>query len=156
MIRPIEGNIPNAIPKWFNVSKHCAYHSGVQGHDTEDYYGLKNKVEALIKEGVIQLTRVQPNIHNNPLPNHGDASVNVILTEKEWNLEGTIIAIGDIEKSIIQEKTLIEVESLPRSISIMDNASHEVSFHKSELPPKDFWHNKPLHIDNKYGNKFIS
>ncbi|XP_060175148.1 uncharacterized protein LOC132605892 [Lycium barbarum] len=73
IIQPIEGKIPEPIPKWFDGSKRCAYHSGVVGHATEDCYGLKNKIEALIKEGVIQLAEAKPNVVNNPLPAHEDA-----------------------------------------------------------------------------------
>ena len=75
IIQPIEGKIPEPIPKWFDGSKSCAYHSGVVGHATEDCYGLKNKIEALIKEGVIQLAEAKPNVVNNPLPAHGNAKI---------------------------------------------------------------------------------
>ncbi|XP_060198907.1 uncharacterized protein LOC132627530 [Lycium barbarum] len=75
IIQPIEGKIPEPIPKWFDGSKRCAYHSGVVRHATEDCYGLKNKIEALIKEGVIQLAEAKPNVVNNPLPAHGDAKI---------------------------------------------------------------------------------
>ncbi|KAG5610993.1 hypothetical protein H5410_022274 [Solanum commersonii] len=43
-IQPIEGKIPDSIPKWSNGSKRCAYHSGGVGHDNEDCYGLKTKI----------------------------------------------------------------------------------------------------------------
>ncbi|XP_049382777.1 uncharacterized protein LOC125847126 [Solanum stenotomum] len=92
MIQPIEGKIPDPIPKWFDSSKRCAYHSGVVGHDTEDCYGLKNKIEALIKEGAIQLTGPQPNVNNNPLPKHGNANVNMITIEEDLDVKGEVIA----------------------------------------------------------------
>ncbi|KAH0672543.1 hypothetical protein KY284_023630 [Solanum tuberosum] len=42
-------------PKWFDESKHCTYHLGATGHDTESCLTLKDKIEFLIKENVIQL-----------------------------------------------------------------------------------------------------
>ncbi|PHT32385.1 hypothetical protein CQW23_28722 [Capsicum baccatum] len=52
-------------------SKRCAYHSGVVGHDNEDFYGCKNKIEALIKDEEIQLAGPQPNVSSNPLQTMG-------------------------------------------------------------------------------------
>lgn len=83
MIQPIEGKIPDPIPKWFDGSKHCAYHSGIVGHDTEDCYGLKNKIEALIKEGAIQLAGPHPNVSDNLLPNHRNANMKMITIEED-------------------------------------------------------------------------
>ncbi|KAH0634436.1 hypothetical protein KY284_037222 [Solanum tuberosum] len=101
MIQPIEGKIPDPIPKWFDGSKRCAYHSGVVGHDTEDFYGLKNKIEALIKEGAIQLTGPQPNVNNNPLPKHENANVNMITIEEDLDVKGSIVSIGKVEKDTL-------------------------------------------------------
>ncbi|KAG5595599.1 hypothetical protein H5410_036831 [Solanum commersonii] len=44
VLQPVEGKLPDPIPCNFNGSKRCAYHSGVQGNDTEDFYGLKNQI----------------------------------------------------------------------------------------------------------------
>jgi len=101
MIQSIEGKIPDPIPKWFDGSKRCAYHSGVVGHDTEDCYGLKNKIEALIKEGAIQLTGPQPNVNNNPLPKHGNADVNMITIEENVVRNGSIVPIRKVENDTL-------------------------------------------------------
>ncbi|XP_049370758.1 uncharacterized protein LOC125835694 [Solanum verrucosum] len=92
MIQPIEGKIHDLIPKWFDSSKRYAYHSGVVLHNTEDCYGLKNKIEALIKEGAIQLIGPQPNVNNNPLPKHGNANVNMITIEEDLDVKGEVTA----------------------------------------------------------------
>ncbi|KAH0669397.1 hypothetical protein KY289_023890 [Solanum tuberosum] len=42
-------------PKWFDESKHCTYHLGAAEHDTKSCLDLKDKIEFLIKENVIQL-----------------------------------------------------------------------------------------------------
>ncbi|KAJ8562447.1 hypothetical protein K7X08_011738 [Anisodus acutangulus] len=67
ILQPIQGNIPNPVPKWHDKTKHCAYHSGIPGHDTENCYALRDKIEALIKEGVIQLKGPSSNVNDNPL-----------------------------------------------------------------------------------------
>ncbi|XP_049386709.1 uncharacterized protein LOC125850930 [Solanum stenotomum] len=131
MIQPIEGKIPDPIPKWFDGSKRCAYHSGVAGHDTEDCYGLKNKIEALIKEGAIQLTGPQPNVNNNPLPKHGNADVNMITIEENVVLNGSILPIRKVENDTLSafdalimtthEQTLIEVTAATTYMSIYNS-----------------------------------
>ncbi|KAG5620850.1 hypothetical protein H5410_006068 [Solanum commersonii] len=60
MIQPIEGKIPDPIQ--FDGSRRCVYHFGVFGHDTENCYGLKNKIEPLIIEREIQLSGPHPNV----------------------------------------------------------------------------------------------
>ncbi|KAJ8563703.1 hypothetical protein K7X08_032155 [Anisodus acutangulus] len=79
ILQPIPGNVPNPVPKWHDEAKHCAYHSGISGHDTENCYGLRDKIEALIKEGVIQLKGPASNENNNSLPDHDDANVNIMI-----------------------------------------------------------------------------
>ncbi|XP_059281345.1 uncharacterized protein LOC132035043 [Lycium ferocissimum] len=90
ILQPIQGRVPNPLPGWYDGTKRCAYHSGVAGHDTENCLTLKDKVEALIKEGVIQLKGAPPNINDNPLPNHGDANVNMIAIDEEFQVRAPI------------------------------------------------------------------
>ncbi|XP_060190790.1 uncharacterized protein LOC132620095 [Lycium barbarum] len=98
ILQPIQGRIPNPLPGWYDGIKHCAYHSGVTGHDTGNCLALKDKVEALIKEGVIQLKEAPPNINDNPLPHHGNADVHMIAIDEDCNLEGTIVSVKGKEK----------------------------------------------------------
>ena len=35
-------------PKWYDFNAQCEYHGGVQGHSTESYTPLKDKVQVLI------------------------------------------------------------------------------------------------------------
>ncbi|KAJ8537150.1 hypothetical protein K7X08_035551 [Anisodus acutangulus] len=93
ILQPILGNVPNPVPKWHDEAKHCAYHLEIPGHDTENCYALRNKIEALIKEGVIQLKGPSSNENNNHSPNHDDANVNMITVDEERNLEGTIVPV---------------------------------------------------------------
>ncbi|XP_049375476.1 uncharacterized protein LOC125840547 [Solanum verrucosum] len=84
VLQPVEGKLPDPIPCNFDNNKRCAYHSGVQGHDTENYYGLKNQIESLIRRGVIKCILAPPNVNNNPLPNHGNWEVNIVTLDDEY------------------------------------------------------------------------
>ncbi|XP_055830916.1 uncharacterized protein LOC129899948 [Solanum dulcamara] len=120
ILQPIQERIPNPLRGWYDGTKHCAYHSRIAGHDTENCFTLKDKIEALIKEGVIQLKGVAPNVNKNPLPNHG--SVNMITIDEECNLEGIIVPVKEHKNVmtsafiapiiIIQARAPFEVEVL--------------------------------------------
>ena len=88
LIVPIPQKMPDNPSPNFDYSKRCAYHSGGPGHETEKCFALRDKIQDLIDEKVIHLKA--SNVHNNPLPNHGDEKVNMIDPSKECNLEGTI------------------------------------------------------------------
>ncbi|XP_047268215.1 uncharacterized protein LOC124898622 [Capsicum annuum] len=47
------GKIPNPLPKWFDETKRCSFHSGVLGNNTEDCNRLRHRIECLIKAGEI-------------------------------------------------------------------------------------------------------
>ncbi|KAJ8526239.1 hypothetical protein K7X08_028716 [Anisodus acutangulus] len=107
----------------YDETKHCAYHSGITGHDTGVCFALKDKIEALIKEGIIQLKGPPPNVNNNPLPNHDNANINMITVDEENSLEGTIVPVRT-EKRVkssalitpiitVQVRAPFEVEVLP-------------------------------------------
>ncbi|XP_055826447.1 uncharacterized protein LOC129894858 [Solanum dulcamara] len=135
ILQPIQARIPNPLPGWYDNTKHCTYHSGAAGHDTENGLTLKDKIEALIKEGVIQLRGAAPNVNNNPLPNH--ENVNMITIDEECNLEGTILPIKE-EKNVmasafiapiitIQARAPFEVEVLvpkPRITVLVAQSTH--------------------------------
>ncbi|KAF3658446.1 hypothetical protein FXO38_13198 [Capsicum annuum] len=95
--------------------KHCTYYSRVAGHDTESCLSLKDKIETLIKEGVIQLKRAPPNVNNNPLSNYENAHVNTITIDEECNLEGTIVSVINKEKvktsTFIAPETTVQVQA---------------------------------------------
>ncbi|XP_070004558.1 uncharacterized protein [Nicotiana sylvestris] len=69
--------------QWVNPNKICAYHSGIKGHTTIEYRTLKDKIQTLIDNKVIQAKEATPNVHNNPLPDHIGDSVHVIETNEK-------------------------------------------------------------------------
>ncbi|KAJ8562448.1 hypothetical protein K7X08_011739 [Anisodus acutangulus] len=82
-----------------------------------------DKIEALIKEGIIQLKGPPPNVNNNPLPNHDNANINMITVDEENSLEGTIVPVRTEERVessalitpiiTVQVRAPFEVEVLP-------------------------------------------
>ena len=53
LLRPINGWIPKHSTSNFDLSKNCAYHSNIQGHDTEQCAALRNKIQNMIEKGKI-------------------------------------------------------------------------------------------------------
>ena len=78
LVYPVEGRIPDPLPRSFDPTKTCAYHSGVKGHSTDRCYALKHKVEDLIEAKQITVKPPTPNVVNNPLPTHDGAAINMI------------------------------------------------------------------------------
>ncbi|KAI5426540.1 hypothetical protein KIW84_032105 [Lathyrus oleraceus] len=72
---------PPAIPVnpqwWYKPDLHCVYHSGAPGHDVENCFHLKIKVQDLMRCGILSFEDSGPNVKKNPLPKHGK-SVNMV------------------------------------------------------------------------------
>uniref|UniRef100_A0A1S3XV51 Retrotransposon gag domain-containing protein n=1 Tax=Nicotiana tabacum TaxID=4097 RepID=A0A1S3XV51_TOBAC len=67
----------------YRAGTRCAYHSGAEGHDTDDCWTLKRAVENLIEQRKIVLRDEDvPNMTNNPLPAHNNG-----LSEKKIEVE---------------------------------------------------------------------
>ncbi|XP_050895005.1 uncharacterized protein LOC127101595 [Lathyrus oleraceus] len=69
---------PEPLPWWFKPDLHCAFHQGAPGYDIENYYPLKNEVQKLIKSDMMSFEDRAPNVKENLLPAHGNASVNMV------------------------------------------------------------------------------
>ena len=52
------------------------------GHSTKNCFPLKAKVQSLVKAGWLkfQKTGKEPNVNQNPLPNHENPVINVVVT----------------------------------------------------------------------------
>ncbi|MCD7446351.1 hypothetical protein HAX54_005958 [Datura stramonium] len=53
ILHPKNDDIPNPLRKDFDPNKHCAFHSGMQGHDTNECRHLKKEIQKLIISGRI-------------------------------------------------------------------------------------------------------
>ncbi|XP_050877217.1 uncharacterized protein LOC127080975 [Lathyrus oleraceus] len=72
------GPPPDCLPPWYNPNAHCPFHEGALGNDLEGCYALKHRVRELIESKILSFKDMGPNVKNNPLPPHGDPTVNAI------------------------------------------------------------------------------
>ena len=70
-------NPDTSSPK-YNLNTKCAYHSNSPGHETDQCWALKNKIQDLIDNKTIEFDPTPtPNVITTPMPNHGKG-VNVV------------------------------------------------------------------------------
>ncbi|XP_070019347.1 uncharacterized protein [Nicotiana sylvestris] len=101
LLQPVPQTRQNLTSPSYRAGARCAYHSGEEGHDTDDCWTLKRAVENLIEQRKIVLRDEDvPNVTNNPLPAHNNGLViRMICEDKEFDPTlKAIIAIADVEK----------------------------------------------------------
>ena len=70
-LRDPSANPDTSSPK-YNLNTKCAYHSNSPGHETDQCWALKNKIQDLIDNKTIEFDPPQiPNVTMAPMPNHG-------------------------------------------------------------------------------------
>ncbi|XP_039022778.1 uncharacterized protein LOC120155276 [Hibiscus syriacus] len=70
-------------PKWFDINAQCEYHAGASGHSIENCLAFKKLVQRLRQRNIINFgDSEQPNVAQNPLPNHAGTGVNVVIEER--------------------------------------------------------------------------
>ena len=63
---------PNTTSPRYNSNARCAYHSDSLGHDTNDCWALKNKVQDLVEAKEIEFDPPEtPNVIMKQIPKHG-------------------------------------------------------------------------------------
>ncbi|XP_070001894.1 uncharacterized protein [Nicotiana sylvestris] len=100
-LQPVPQTRQNPASPAYRADVRCAYHSGAEGHDTNDCWTLKRAVENLIEHGKIVLRDEEvPNVTNNPLPSHNNGPlIGMICEDKEFDPAlKAIIAIDDVER----------------------------------------------------------
>ncbi|XP_050913604.1 uncharacterized protein LOC127128392 [Lathyrus oleraceus] len=70
--------VPANAQWWYNPELHCMYHFGAPGHDVENCFPLKTKVQDLVRSGILFFEDVGLNVKKNPLLEHGKAVVNMV------------------------------------------------------------------------------
>ncbi|XP_019240246.1 PREDICTED: uncharacterized protein LOC109220243 [Nicotiana attenuata] len=70
LLQPVPQTRQNPESPSYRPGARCAYHSGAEGHDTEDCWTLKRAVENLIEQKWIVLK--DEDVTNNPLPAHNN------------------------------------------------------------------------------------
>ena len=63
---------PNISSPKYNPNAKCAYHSNSPGHETDQCWALKNKIQELIDNKTIEFDPpATPNVITAPMSNHG-------------------------------------------------------------------------------------
>src|SRR3954462_14662163 len=66
---------PNTSSPHYNPNARCAYHSNSPGHDTDNCWTLKNKIQDMIDAGEIKFDPpATPNVITAPMPNHNKSA----------------------------------------------------------------------------------
>ena len=69
---------PNTTSPRYNPNSRCDYHYESPGHDTNDFWALRNKVQDLIEAKEIDFDALEkPNVITAPMPKH-DRRINVV------------------------------------------------------------------------------
>ncbi|GAU51875.1 hypothetical protein TSUD_416600 [Trifolium subterraneum] len=89
--------VPAVLPTWYRSDLTCAFHQGAPGHDVERCYALKKAVQELIRNKVLSFKDENPNVRNNPLPNHG-SSIHFIQDCQETS---TILSVKDVKTPLV-------------------------------------------------------
>ena len=85
----------------FDPSKKCKHHFGAKGHILEECHHLRDCVQDLIDNKLIQFDNATaPNIITNPLPPHQEGNVNAIITVEE--------RVSDFSSSSFPWKALLQ------------------------------------------------
>ncbi|XP_070004539.1 uncharacterized protein [Nicotiana sylvestris] len=135
---PVPQTRQNPASPAYRAGTRCTYHSGAEGHDTDDCCTLKRTVENLIEQRKIVLRDEDvPNVTNNPLPAHNNGPViGMICEDKEFDPAlKAIIAIADEEKkpkvAPKQDKGEKKKETTP------PKSEKKIEVETGGTPPKD-------------------
>ncbi|GAU47885.1 hypothetical protein TSUD_404570 [Trifolium subterraneum] len=107
--------VPAVLPTWYRSDLTCAFHQGAPGHDVERCYALRKVVQELIHKKVLSFKDENPNVRNNPLPNHG-SSVHFIQSCQETstilsNPQGCSQVQEDIQKLMDKGELVVTKKS---------------------------------------------
>nr|XP_012466212.1 unnamed protein product [Gossypium raimondii] len=81
-------------PKWYDANAQCEYHAGTKGHSIENCTAFKKLVERLINLGIVKIgDSSEPNVAENPLPNHDNKGVNTIIEYEGRRVKANIAEI---------------------------------------------------------------
>ncbi|KAI5424283.1 hypothetical protein KIW84_030466 [Lathyrus oleraceus] len=120
---------PPAVPTnpqwWYKPELQCVYHFGAPGHDVENYYPLKTKVQDLVRRGILFFEDVGPNDKKNPLPEHGKAAVNMV-----WGYPGKYKGVIEILQNRDEDEVnvMFHVFRIPEPVVVRyDGSKKKVS-----------------------------
>ncbi|XP_058775524.1 uncharacterized protein LOC131649781 [Vicia villosa] len=100
---------PNTSLPRYNPNARCMYHSNSPGHDTNNFWTLKNEIQDMIYAGEIEFDPPEtPHVITAPMPNHGKA-VNDVGDGPY------VFSVADLTTSLlIVKKMLLQAGLFPR------------------------------------------
>ncbi|KAI5437495.1 hypothetical protein KIW84_023564 [Lathyrus oleraceus] len=102
-------HIPEPLPWWYKSDLRSAFHQGATGHDIENRYPLKYEFRKIVKSGMVSFKDRAPNVKANPLPAHGNSSVNIVdgcPSANFKNLERVVIQYDNSNSNHINQRSV--------------------------------------------------
>ncbi|XP_050908405.1 uncharacterized protein LOC127122034 [Lathyrus oleraceus] len=98
------GPPPAVLPPGYDANARCEFHSGAPGHSIENCKALKYKVQDLIDSKAITFAPKRPNVNNNPMPPHNNASVNMMEADNGRRL---MSCVDELKTPLIEIKNAL-------------------------------------------------
>ncbi|XP_050920128.1 uncharacterized protein LOC127137744 [Lathyrus oleraceus] len=95
------------MPLWYKHDQYCAYLQGSPSHDIENCYLLKHEFQQLVRSRIMSFEDRALNVKANPLPIHGNSSVNMV---DGYPGEYKVYDVRHIRRYLVElHKTLCEI-----------------------------------------------
>ncbi|XP_050877043.1 uncharacterized protein LOC127080791 [Lathyrus oleraceus] len=98
------GPPPTVLTPGYDANAHCEFHSGALGHLIENYKALNYKVQDLIDSKEIMFSPKGPNVNNNPMPPHNNATVNMMEADNRRRL---MSCVDELKTPLIEIKNAL-------------------------------------------------
>lgn len=104
---------PQPLPWWYKPNQHSAYHQGAPNHVIKNCYPLKYEVQKLVKSGMVSFEDSAPSVKANPLPAHGNSSVNMV---DGFPGKCRVFNVRRIQKSLVE---------IHKTLSLISDCEHD-------------------------------
>src|ERR1051325_2626979 len=96
-------HVNTSSPK-YNPNAKWAYHSNSPGHDTDNYWALKNKIQDMIEAREIEFDPPVEtlNVINAPMPNHSKSSNAIDEDSYVYDMNNLTISLMTVKKDLLQ------------------------------------------------------
>ncbi|XP_050895943.1 uncharacterized protein LOC127102641 [Lathyrus oleraceus] len=98
------GPSPAVLSSGYDANARCEFHYGAPGHSIEICKALKYKVQDLIDSKAITFAPKGPNVNNNPMPPHNNASVNMMEADNGRRL---MSCVDELKTPLIEIKNAL-------------------------------------------------
>ncbi|XP_050888699.1 uncharacterized protein LOC127093840 [Lathyrus oleraceus] len=99
----VQTRTPPAISKellwWYKPDQHCEFHQRAPDRDIENCFTFKAEARRLMQSGILSFEDFSPNVQANPLPKHGNATVNMV---KGYPRKYRVLDVNLIKRSLVE------------------------------------------------------